>query len=414
MNIEQYIPDRVKKQIKVVYDPVQNWYFNQKYKKENSLSKSMGDTEFQFDTSDTISKEWFYPRYKGEEVHEPAVTRYLVDIVKNDDVFFDIGANVGYFSVVAAASGAKTHSFEIDPRLGSIIYTNLEQNSESYTVVVGAVSDQTDDIVSFLSHQSKNLSTNQIVGASHGFCVPTLSIDSYVKNRDLTPNLMKIDVEGAETAVVAGADETLACEDLRAVLLEVHPKLLDSVDTEIGSIYSAFVDRGFDCYRFKDHRSTEMETAKIKMNRSDMKKLDKIRCYSFRGIERHSHEFIYKILISTCMRLSNQLIVPVFIFAVPLNELLNTLIDIPRWFVSNGLCCSRDVGMSVLRIGVVALVELNIQGWINFISDRLCKCENIDVVTGSYIHNAPVSTAIGQQLTVRIDNVLNIREVPRL
>lgn len=274
MNLEQYIPSQAKKYIKVVYDPAYNWYFHQKYNNKDHLLKNIGELEVEFDTSGEISKEWFYPRYEDDQIHEPVVSRYLVDAMESGDVFFDIGANVGYFSALAAASGAETHSFEIDPRLGSIIYTNLEQNSESYNVVVGAVSDRTDDVVSFIPHQSGNLSTNQIVGASHGFSVPTLSIDSYVNNREIVPNLMKIDVEGAETDVITGGNKTLACEDLRAVLLEIHPKLLNNTNSEIRDIYSTFIDHGFDSYRFQDHRSTYLENRKIEINQSEIINLD--------------------------------------------------------------------------------------------------------------------------------------------
>jgi len=274
MGLDQYIPNRAKKYIKVVYDPVYNMYFNQKYNNKNHLVKNIGPLEVEFDTSSNISKEWFYPRYKGDQIHEPVVSKYLADTVKKDDVFFDVGANVGYFSAVAAASGAETHSFEVDPRLGSIIYTNLEQNSDSFNVVVGAVSDRTSDVVSFTPHQSGNPSTNQIVRASYGFSVPTLSLDSYVSNREVVPNLMKIDVEGAEADVVLGGDNTLACEDLRAVLLEIHPKLLNNTTSKVRNIYSTFIDHGFDCYRFQDHRSTNLERKKIETSQSEITNLD--------------------------------------------------------------------------------------------------------------------------------------------
>jgi hypothetical protein len=68
-----------KKYIKIVYDPVNDWYFSRKYKNNDILLKNIGGTSVSFDTSIDISNKWFYPRYEGEKVHEPVVTNYLID-----------------------------------------------------------------------------------------------------------------------------------------------------------------------------------------------------------------------------------------------------------------------------------------------------------------------------------------------
>jgi hypothetical protein len=85
---------------------------------------------------------------------------------------------------------------------------------------------------------------------------------------------MKIDVEGSEADVVAGAHETLASDDLRAVLLEIHPELLEDVEEDIRSIYSVFVDRGYSCYRFRDHRSAESDPEILEISLSEVIDLD--------------------------------------------------------------------------------------------------------------------------------------------
>lgn len=270
MNIEQYIPERVKKYIKIFYDPVQQWLFHRRYDREDTLLMSVGDVDISFDTSHRLSKDWFYPRYEGDQIHEPAATEYLTDIVESGDVFFDIGANVGYFSVVAAANGAESHAFEIDPRLCSIIYANLERNSKRYNVVVGAVTDNTDGICSFTPHQPGNPSTNQMTNSGEGFCIPTLSLDYYVQQREIVPNVVKIDVEGAEDRVIAGGHNTFTRDELRTILLEIHPDLLDDAERTIERIIDSLTRRGFDYYSFRDHRSDHSDTAIVEVNRSEV------------------------------------------------------------------------------------------------------------------------------------------------
>ncbi|MFB6185877.1 MAG: hypothetical protein ABEI86_03295, partial [Halobacteriaceae archaeon] len=46
--------------------------------------------EFEYDTSSLIAKRWFFPRYRDGSLHEPVISRYLLNSMDSESVFFDI------------------------------------------------------------------------------------------------------------------------------------------------------------------------------------------------------------------------------------------------------------------------------------------------------------------------------------
>ena len=72
-----------------------------------------------FDTSSRTAKDWFYPRYLDGTLHETKITKKIVETLSEDSVFYDIGANIGYYTIFASEVCSKgegeVHSFEIDP-----------------------------------------------------------------------------------------------------------------------------------------------------------------------------------------------------------------------------------------------------------------------------------------------------------
>lgn len=135
--------------------------------------------------------------------------------VQKGGVVFDVGANVGFYTMLASVlvgPSGKVFAFEPVPRNIELLKKHLRLNRISNaTVIEKAVSD-TNGQACF------NDSTNTSMGhldVSGGLNVLTVSIDSLISEGSVAPpNYMKIDVEGAEFLVLSGA---------RATLIEHHP-----------------------------------------------------------------------------------------------------------------------------------------------------------------------------------------------
>ncbi len=146
----------------------------------------------------------------------------LLHLLRPDDLFVDVGANVGIFSVLASAvSGARTLAFEPVPEscrslLDNLRLNDVESRVELRRAAVGATSDK----VRFRSDQDTN---NRVLenpaDSASSIEVEMVTLDQELDQR--SPVMVKIDVEGWEHEVLKGAARTLRNPTLLAVVLEL-------------------------------------------------------------------------------------------------------------------------------------------------------------------------------------------------
>jgi FkbM family methyltransferase len=155
------------------------------------------------------------------------------------EVFVDIGANVGMYTIWAAKTrGVRTFAFEPESQNYALLYRNIVMNGLSENVVAFclALSDTTD-------YSLLHLSEFKLGSSCHSFgekidhrlerrdtklaqgCVST-TLDALVARGVLpVPNHIKIDVDGLEHKVLAGCREVLADARLKSVLVEINTNL---------------------------------------------------------------------------------------------------------------------------------------------------------------------------------------------
>lgn len=86
--------------------------------------------------------------------------------------------------------------------------------------------------------------------------VETIPGDRYIERESLpTPNVIKIDVEGAEYQVLQGLSETLDRDNCRSVFVEVHRTKLPAFDSSTEKIERFLSDRGFNIHQLRDRES---------------------------------------------------------------------------------------------------------------------------------------------------------------
>jgi len=77
--------------------------------------------------------------------------------------------------------------------------------------------------------------------------------DDFISNNYLTiPNVIKIDVEGAELEVLKGLEDTIKQKKCRAIFCEVHPKYLN---TDVSELINFLTNKGFESKTFDKRRS---------------------------------------------------------------------------------------------------------------------------------------------------------------
>ncbi|MDF3079256.1 MAG: FkbM family methyltransferase [Sphingobacteriaceae bacterium] len=154
-------------------------------------------------------------------LHEFEDMAFLLHLLRTEDVFIDAGANVGSYTLLAAGKvGSKTYTFEPVPSTFKILSTNVSLNNltEVYLFNKGLSSD--DGVLHFSALDD---TTNHVVlnpGEENVLSVPVTTLDKIVGNN--FPTLIKIDVEGFETPVLAGATNILENQTLKAIIIELN------------------------------------------------------------------------------------------------------------------------------------------------------------------------------------------------
>lgn len=187
-------------------------------------------------TDDRYSRNWFYPRYAGGKLHEPAASRYLMSIVEPDTVFVDVGAHLGYFSMLAAAKAKRVFAIEALEFLVERIHRNgLANHYSNVSTILAAAGEKTGFVP-----MPKVGRANNAVGKGDGTnLVPMIRLDDYFTGEH-RPTVMKIDTEGYELQVLMGAREILKSKP--RLLIEVHDTMTEFGHTpaELHQFLSSF------------------------------------------------------------------------------------------------------------------------------------------------------------------------------
>ena len=157
-------------------------------------------------------------------LREADIAGRFLDLLRPDDIVYDVGANVGIYTVLAAniLGGGEVIAFEPFPPNRRELERNLALNDSDAEVVDVALADETGE-AAFTSPAGREegcgiASIHQ--DGSGEFFVERTPVDSLVGDEVPPPDAVKIDVEGAELRVLEGMDDALS--GVRCLLCEVH------------------------------------------------------------------------------------------------------------------------------------------------------------------------------------------------
>ncbi len=189
--------------------------------------------------------------------YEPGIAGVLAAILQPGDGFFDVGANVGHHSLVAASRGARVHAFEPVPRLAERLRENFRFNGIEDRLVlnVAAVGAAAGDAVLYEADRPDDGSHSIIPGvpaASHRpHQVKVVTLDGYAAGNNCRPALIKVDVEGYEARVLDGATSLLGASR-PFVVLETGDRLADQIGESAKSVLGRLEAMGYQLYRLEE------------------------------------------------------------------------------------------------------------------------------------------------------------------
>ncbi len=148
---------------------------------------------------------------------------FLLHYLRSEDVFFDIGANVGTFTVLASqVIGAKSVAVEPDVEsytalMDNIFINRIQDRVKALNVAVGRSAGTVKFRVGLgsISHVLRDVETDDNYGV-----IPMLPLDEIAGS--ICPEVLKVDTEGYEQEVLAGAHTVLSNSALNVLMIELR------------------------------------------------------------------------------------------------------------------------------------------------------------------------------------------------
>jgi FkbM family methyltransferase len=183
--------------------------------------------------------------------YEPATTDFLIDALKPGGVFVDVGANHGYFTLIAASrvgASGRVYAFEPNPPVFDQLATHITLNGFDDRVQASpvALSDADGEATFYVSQCESNSGLSSLILTAERLALGSLSPDHTVRVRAETfdawrqrtglgrIDVMKIDVEGAEDRVLSGMRASLRDGVIDSIVCEttwdgvVHRQLTEA------------------------------------------------------------------------------------------------------------------------------------------------------------------------------------------
>jgi FkbM family methyltransferase len=193
------------------------------------MPTDLGAAWFRCNPLDHISRDVYYTgRY------EPQETSVVQGVLRRGMTFVDVGANWGYFTLLAAGcvgEQGRVVALEPDPRLFVQLDANIARNGFRQAIArqLAAADRQGESSFAGFDQQSEKWGLSRLSDArSEGdFTVATCTVDALLDEMGIDAvDLLKMDIEGAEDLALRGMDAGLAQHRYQRILLELHPGIL--------------------------------------------------------------------------------------------------------------------------------------------------------------------------------------------
>lgn len=210
-----------------VSDLLRKWYCQRARPQGDILTLQVADREGRF----RVHSDQEFRFLEAMAIYERQVLERLLGIAQRGDVFYDVGAHTGLYSVLIGKTlGAEGVIVAFEPEREN--YAHLMENLElnQLTVVRAiqkALGDHSGNATLYLGKVGNLSLVPPDAADMQAETIELVNGDSFVQgNRLPVPRLVKIDVEGYEYAVLQGLRQTLSDPCCELICCEIHPTLL--------------------------------------------------------------------------------------------------------------------------------------------------------------------------------------------
>lgn len=200
--------------------------------------------------------------YALNRCYEKYTTRLFKKVIKEGDVVVDLGANIGYFTLLAAklvGKNGKVYSFEPEPKNYNYLQRNIKLNGYDNAIAIQkAISDKISKVKLYICPYDSGHHTigqyegiraykpNFVYEKEEFIEVETIPLDNFFNEKGESINVIKMDVEGAEMLALSGMDKILKENEKIKMFIEFFPFLIK----KMGNSPEEFIRKLLEDYNF--------------------------------------------------------------------------------------------------------------------------------------------------------------------
>ena len=190
-------------------------------------------------------------------IYEPYETELIKKQIKKGDVILDIGANIGYYTLIFAnivGKEGRVYAFEPDPENFAILKKNIEINNYDNVVLIRkAVSNKSGKIRLYLCEDNKG--DHRIYDSYDGresIDIEAITLDEYFKDYNGRIPLIKMDIQGAEFGAFEGMTSILKKNKNIKIFTEFWPQGLQKFGTSADKYLNLLLKQDFKLYTINE------------------------------------------------------------------------------------------------------------------------------------------------------------------
>ena len=222
------------------------------------LGKTIAGFRMRLNLQDTFQRVIFFAG-----TYEPSATQLFTQIIRKGDTVIDGGANIGYFTLLAAklvGNDGAIHSFEPIPETYSALQTNVALNQfSSVHANCDALSDHRGTLefevpLDTATGRTLGWAASQVLmGRGPTVSVTARTLDEYAASEGIDRiRLVKLDLEGGELAAVEGMQRLLGDGRIDYLITEVNSFLLDPLGIPHDALRKTLASLGYRCFQIRE------------------------------------------------------------------------------------------------------------------------------------------------------------------
>ncbi len=191
-----------------------------------AVCRNVGNNSLNIPLNGHPFRKLFFDKNYWRNHAEAVFLERLLEHVNEGDCVFDIGAFRGHYTLTAALQVGplgRVFAFEPNPASFRTLQATLQANPgklENIEIICKAVSDEKGEVLFSANHAGSHIGGED--GSRCNLKVQQTTVDHIAEELHAAPSVLKLDVEGFEMKVLAGAKATLS--SCRAIAVEIHPK----------------------------------------------------------------------------------------------------------------------------------------------------------------------------------------------